>query len=517
MFGKYEIKRYLQGGMLSMLLLSAAWTTSDASRVWNEANPKREFRGAWLHVIGQSQYQDMGTNRTKQYIQQQLDKLQAAGCNAVIFQVRPTADALYKSELEPWSAWLTGKRGKAPDSEWDPMEFTIQEAHNRGMEFHAWLNPYRVTSSAKDVLPSGHMAKKHPERFVKFNGQTFFDPAYPANRDFICRIVEDIVSRYDVDAIHIDDYFYPYPANGKKFNADDASYAKFGKGMERNAWRRKNVDLLIEQLHSTIKEAKPWVRFGVSPFGIWRNKKSDPRGSNSSGLQNYDDLYADVLLWADKGWVDYVVPQLYWSLDLAAAPSRHLAQWWNDHIPVEVQLYIGQDTKRTMDSADPKNHDTNELDTKVRLSRHLDNVDGNVWWHGYWVTGNYKGVADSLATKYQRTIALPPSWGDPKIRPDRVSNLVVQRYDGKTFLEWREPERGQQEKADDAVMYVVYSFLPGERTDDLSDAETIIAVTPFSRVLISDDEDPESVRGMTFAVTSLDRMNRESTPVKIKL
>lgn len=153
----------------------------------------------------------------------------------------------------------------------------------------------------------------------------------------------------------------------------------------------------------------------------------------------------------------------------------------------------------------------------MRLSRHLDNVDGNVWWHGYWVTGNYKGVADSLATKYQRTIALPPSWGDPKIRPDRVSNLVVQRYDGKTFLEWREPERGQQEKADDAVMYVVYSFLPGERTDDLSDAETIIAVTPFSRVLISDDEDPESVRGMTFAVTSLDRMNRESTPVKIKL
>ena len=329
--------------------------------------------------------------------------------------------------------------------------------------------------------------------------------------------MKDIVSRYNVDAIHIDDYFYPYPANGKKFNSDDASYAKFGKGMERNAWRRHNVDLLIEQLHSTIKETKPWVRFGVSPFGIWRNKKSDPRGSNSSGLQNYDDLYADVLLWADKGWIDYLAPQLYWSLDLAAAPSRHLAEWWDSHTPEGVQLYIGQDTKRTMDSADPRNHDTNELDTKVRLSRRLKNVDGNVWWHGYWVTDNYKGVADSLSTKYQRTIALPPVWGDLKVRPERIRNLEVQRYNGKTFLEWTTPSRGNKERAEDAVMFVVYSFLPGENTDDLSDAETIIVVTPFSRVLISDDEDPASVKGMTFAVTSLDRQNRESTPVKIKL
>ena len=170
-----------------------------------------------------------------------------------------------------------------------------------------------------------------------------------------------------------------------------------------------------------------------------------------------------------------------------------------------------------MDSADPKNRDTNELDTKVRLSRKLHNVDGNVWWHGYWVTGNYKGVADSLATKYQRTIALPPVWGDERVKPERIKNLEVQRYDGKTFLEWVPPVNGKTERAEDAVMFVVYSFLPGENTDDLSDAETIIAVTPFSRVVISDDESPESVKGMTFAVTSLDRQNRESTPVKIKL
>ena len=487
-----------------------------ASPAWTDPNPKREFRGAWLHVIGQSQYMDMPPARCKAYIQNQLDKLQAAGCNAVIFQVRPTADALYRSDLEPWSYWLTGKRGRAPQPEWDPMEFTLQEAHNRGMEFHAWLNPYRVTSNAKDVLPANHDANRHPERYVKFNGQTFFDPAYQENRDFICRVVEDIVSRYDIDAIHIDDYFYPYPNGQAKFNADGASYAKFGNGMERNAWRRKNVDLLIEQLYGTIKDTKPWVRFGVSPFGIWRNKKNDPRGSNSNGLQNYDDLYADVLHWVDKGWVDYVVPQLYWSLDLQVAPSRHLAEWWDKAIGGKAQLYIGQDTKRTMDSADPKNHDKNELDTKVRLSRKLPHVDGNVWWHGYWVTDNYKGVADSLSLKYQSTIALPPAWGDQKVKPAKISGLQVQRYDGKTFLEWDRPDTGSYRKETDQVMYVVYSFFPGERTDDLSDPQTIIAVTPFTRVLISDDEDPASVEGMTFAVTALDRLNRESLPMKIK-
>ena len=172
--------------------------------------------------------------------------------------------------------------------------------------------------------------------------------------------------------------------------------------MNRNDWRRHNVDLLIEQLYNTIKKEKPWVRFGISPFGIWRNKRTDPRGSESTGLQNYDDLYADVLLWDQKGWVDYVVPQLYWSLDQAAAPSRKLVKWWNDNIH-NTDLYIGQDVKRTMDSADPKNHDRNELDTKVTLSRNLKNIGGNVWWHGYWVTGNYKGAADSLAKRYRPT------------------------------------------------------------------------------------------------------------------
>lgn len=491
--------------LISALIVVGSFMTTTGQ------NPKREFRGAWLHVIGQTQWQNKTTEQAKKYIEDQFQKLQDAGCNAVIFQVRPTADAVYKSSLEPWSAWLTGKRGKAPAPEWDPMEFAIEEAHKRGMEFHAWLNPYRVTSSEKEVLPVTHLSKKEPHRFVKFNGQTFFDPAYKENRDFICEVVRDIVKRYDVDGIHIDDYFYPYPANGKRFQADDASYKKFGNGMNRNDWRRHNVDLLIEQLNATIKTEKPWVRFGVSPFGIWRNKKTDSRGSESSGLQNYDDLYADVLLWAKNGWIDYLAPQLYWTLDMKAAPSRHLAKWWNDNVN-GVDVYIGQDVQRTMNNPDPSNNDTNELDTKVKLSRKLPNVQGNIWWHGYWVTDNYKGVADSLALKYQSTIALPPVYGNHNLKPKPVKDLKLEKDGGKTYLTWR--GMSPEGKETDGVRYVVYQYFPIEKID-LEDPQTIIAVTPQTGVAVANEGD--KIGGCTFVVTALDRMNRESDPVSVKV
>lgn len=469
-------------------------------------NPKREFRGAWLHVIGQSQWQNKTTEQAKAYIDDQFDKLRDAGCNAVIFQVRPTADAVYKSDLEPWSSWLTGKRGKAPDPMWDPMEYAVEQAHRRGMEFHAWLNPYRVTSTAKEVLPADHDSNRYPERFFRYNGQILFDPAFQENRDFICEVISDILGRYDVDAIHIDDYFYPYPAAGKSI-PDDKSYQQFGDGMPRGDWRRHNVDMLVQQIHRTIKSKKPWVRFGISPFGIWRNQKNDPRGSESSGLQNYDDLYADILLWTKNGWVDYIAPQLYWNLDTKAAPSRKLAKWWNDNAN-GVDVYIGQEVKRTMDVADPGNNDSNELDTKVRLSRSLQNVKGNIWWHGYWVTGNYKGAADSLAMKYQSTIALPPVYGDPAKSPRPVKEIKIDRTKNGTFLTWEGPSRGHNQHETDVVRYVIYEFFPGE-AQDIDDAQTIIAVTPFNKARIDDE------KGVTYAVTCLDRMNRESKPIFI--
>lgn len=470
--------------------------------------PKREFRGAWLHVIGQSQYQNMTPARCRQYIDDQMERLAESGCNAVIFQVRPTADAVYKSDIEPWSAWLTGKRGRKPAEDWDPLGYAIEKAHARGMELHAWLNPYRVTSSPKEVLPAEHDSNREPHRFFRYNGQILFNPAYQENRDFICKVVTDILRRYDVDGIHIDDYFYPYP--GKlKLTQDADSYAKMGGGKSLADWRRHNVDLLIEQLHNTIKKEKPWVRFGISPFGIWRNKRSDPRGSDTNGLQNYDDLYADILLWDRKGWVDYFVPQLYWNLDLKVAPSRHLARWWNDNIH-NSDLYIGHDVKRTMDTPDSGNGHKSELATKVDLSRTLPNVKGNVWWHGYWVTGNYRGAADSLASVHQRSLALPPVYGNSKIVPPSPSNIRITKENGSHILQWDAPGHRQAKQADtDVVKYVVYQFYDGEKAD-ISEPAAIVAVTPMTKMRL-----PESREGSTWMVTSLDRMNRESAPAAV--
>ena len=492
--------------MMRRLLAIAALLLALAA---GAANPKREFRGAWLHIIGQSQYmnlQQKGSEKLKEYIADQIDRLHRAGCNAIIFQVRPTADAAYISDYEPWSSWITGKRGRQPQPLWDPLQFAIEEAHKRGMELHAWLNPYRVTSSPKEVLPADHPSKKHPERFFRYDNKIFFDPAYQENRDFICTIVKDITSRYDVDAIHIDDYFYPYPVAGKEI-PDAESYKKFGDGMSHADWRRHNVDLLIEQMHDAIKQTKPWVRFGVSPFGIWRNKKTDPRGSDSNGLQNYDALYADVLFWARKGWIDYLAPQLYWTLDFKAAPSRHLAHWWNDNSE-GVDIYIGQDVQRTMNNADPKAGDSNELATKVKLSRELPNIKGNVWWHGYWVTDNMKGVADSLAYVHQNTVALPPAYGDLDEQPAPVKNLELKRKDGKIYLEWdTEKIKG---KSIDPVRFVVYSFIEGEEVDP-DNVEAIMILTPRKEYLVSEDDDVHQLRGIRFAVSALDRNNRESS------
>lgn len=503
---------------ISILLLFLLISHSTA--FCQESNaPKREFRGAWLHIIGQTQYQNMPPQHCKQYISDQISKLKDAGCNAVIFQVRPMADAAYISDIEPWSEWLTGKRGRKPNPIWDPMQHALDEAHRHGMEFHAWLNPYRVTSSAKEVLPAEHMANTKPHLFFKYNGQTFFDPAYQENREYICTVVKDIVTRYDIDAIHMDDYFYPYPNPKIKFNVDSESYKKFGNGMNIDNWRRKNVDMLIEMLHNTIKSTKPWVRFGISPFGIWRNKKSDPRGSDSNGLENYDDLYADVLLWDQNGWIDYLAPQLYWQLDLKAAPSRTLVKWWNDNVK-NADLYIGQEVKRTMDTADPKNNDSNELDTKVRLSRTLPNIKGNIWWHGYWVTGNYKGAADSLASKHQASLALCPVYGDESVKPAPVENLRKIAHDGEIFITWDEPDTftgygynvaTEDMRSTDIVKYVIYQFYEDE-TIDISDPQTIVEITPYHKILPN-----ELSPGVTYVVTAIDRMNRESTPAKITL
>jgi uncharacterized lipoprotein YddW (UPF0748 family) len=465
-----------------LLLLSAALGVSAES-------PKQEFRGAWLHTVYQGQYKKQTTAQNQAYLRNLLDSLQLTGVNAVIFQVRPQADAFYDSKLEPWSRFLTDD-GAKPKPYWDPLQFMVEECHKRGMELHAWLNPYRVTTNAKQTLPKGHIYHKHPERFVRYDGKLYFNPGLPENREFIGKVVEDIVSRYDIDAIHFDDYFYPYPAKGKDFD-DAAAFAKYGKGMARDDWRRHNVDLLIEELNTRIKKLKPWVRFGISPFGIWRNKTSDPRGSDTNGLQNYDALYADVLLWEEKGWIDYLLPQLYWELDHKAASSRILADWWNENSGHNRHLYIGQDVERCMSKG--------ELGEKVEISRSRQNVAGNCWWPGYSVTRNSGGVADSLASDLQKDIALvPPSFWLSSTTPAAPTKVSVEPGG---VIAWQAP--APQGKIGDVTRFVIYRFDSPENID-VKDASAIIAVVP--------DMSFKTTEPGTYVVSALDRVNNESEP-----
>ena len=278
--------------------------------------PKREFRGAWIQCVN-GQFQGMTAQKMQSVLTAQLDALQKAGINAIIFQIRAEADALYQSSYEPWSRYLTGVQGKSP--QWDPLQWMIDECHKRNMELHAWINPYRARTKGTTSLSPLHPYNKHPELFLEYGGQLYFNPGLPENREYICKIIRDIVTRYDVDALHMDDYFYPYPTPGVDF-PDDLAFAAYGRGFaDKGDWRRDNVNVLIKEIHETVRECKPWVKFGVSPFGIYRNQKSDPNGSATNGLQNYDDLYADVLMWVNNGWVDYNIPQLYWEIGHKAA------------------------------------------------------------------------------------------------------------------------------------------------------------------------------------------------------
>lgn len=462
------------------------------------SNPKREFRGGWMHTVYQGQYAQKGSHELQEYLKDQLDKLKAAGVNAVLFQVRPSADTFYPSKLEPWSRFIT-KNGNAPSPYWDPLQFMIDESHKRGMELHAWLNPYRVTTSPDEKLAPAHIYHKEPWRFVTYKGDNkmYFDPGLPENRLFIEDVVMDIVTRYDVDGIHFDDYFYPYPAKGIDF-PDQASYAKYGNGMALGDWRRKNVDLLIEEIHNKIAASKPWVRFGVSPFGIWRNKKTDPRGSDTNGLQNYDALYADVLLWSEKGWIDYLLPQLYWELEHKAASTAVLADWWNENAGPR-HMYYGQDVNNIMKHKDlaPSTENT-QLRHKVQLSRSLPNVQGNCWWPAYAITANQGGVADSLANDLQSTIALVPEY--PWISNNRPKSVVNAKYT-KGEISWEVAPA--KNSADDAVKYVVYRF-DKDVKPDFKNPAAIEAVTWQNNYKPTTSGD--------YYITALSRVNNESLP-----
>lgn len=473
---------------------------------------KREFRGAWIQCVN-GQFQGMSAQQMQQMLTRQLDYLQDAGINAVIFQVRAEADALYRSSFEPWSRFLTGVQGKAPSPRWDPLQFMIDACHERGMELHAWINPYRAKTKGTAALSPNHPYNKFPERFIEYDGQLYFDPGLPENRKYICMIVRDIVSRYDVDAIHMDDYFYPYPNPAVKFR-DDPSFAQYGRGYANKAdWRRDNVNVLIKEIHQTVRACKPWVKFGVSPFGIYRNQKNDPNGSATNGLQNYDDLYADVLVWVNNGWVDYNIPQIYWEMGHKAADYTTLVRWWaknSAHRP----LFIGQDVMRTVKARDLQSPSIHQMAAKMRLQRSFSTIQGSCQWYSTALVQNPGNYGTMLKQEYHRYPALMPKFTFmDNEAPGKVKKLKPVWTEDGYMLFWTAPKA--KNEMDKAVQYVVYRFRKDEKVN-LDDATRIVAITRSNYYKLPYENGKTKYR---YVVTALDRLQNESKPVskKIKL
>ena len=486
--------------MIITLLMMCALTTV--------AGNKREFRGAWIQCVN-GQFQGLSTSSMQQTLSYQLDELQKDGVNAIIFQVRPECDALYDSKLEPWSRFLTGVQGQAPSPYWDPLAWMIEQCHKRGMELHAWINPFRAKTKTTTTLSSDHVAIMHPDMVFSYDGQFILNPGNPACRNYICKVVDDIVSRYDVDGIHIDDYFYPYPVAGLSID-DGAMFAAYNNGIKDiSDWRRDNVNLFIKQLDETIHHRKPWVKFGVSPFGIYRNKINDPvNGSDTKGLSNYDDLYADVIFWVNKGWVDYCVPQLYWQIGHPTADYKTLIEWWNKSA-ANRPLYIGEDVERTVKFADPANSANSQIQPKYLLHQQMINVKGTVLWYAKAMVDNVGNYGMALRNSYWKTPALQPlmPFIDDKApkNPKRVKPVMTS--DGY-MLFWRKPKG--KKWSDEVKKYVVYGF---DKKEDINmnDPSKIITITDDTHCKLPyvDGKTP-----YVYVVTSLDRMSNESRGVK---
>ncbi len=473
-------------------------------------SPKHELRGAWIATVANIDWPSkpgLSSEEQQKEFRNIVAMHKSNGMNALFVQVRPAADAFYPSRLEPWSSWLTGKLGKYPEPYYDPLQFMIDETHGSGMEFHAWLNPYRAVVNVDTAhMDSASVAFQHPSWFVKYDKNLYFDPGLPEARMHVVNVVVDIIRRYDVDGIHFDDYFYPYKVTGINF-PDSTSFAKYGKQFTSiDDWRRDNVNQLIKTLHDSIESIKPFVQFGVSPFGVWRNQDKDSNGSATrAGQTCYDDLYADVLKWMQEKWIDYVAPQIYWSIGFEVADYDIIARWWNKN-NFELPVYVGQAMYR-VNSTHRDTHwkEADQIPKQIRLNRGLQNVKGSIYFSSKSFSPNPLGVNDSLRANYYRAPSLPAFRGKNRAEEIPVSFLM---HGDSVSISWPAVEKSSH----DVSKFVLYRFKEKQKID-FNNAEAILQIVPVtgSRQQ-SNDVSTRKRKKYIYAVTSVDRFGNESEP-----
>jgi uncharacterized lipoprotein YddW (UPF0748 family) len=480
--------------------------------LYSKEFPKREMRAVWIATVENIDWpskQGLSTEKQKEEMIALLNAVQAYNMNAIVFQIRPDADALYHSELEPWSEWITGTQGVAPDPWYDPLQFTIDECRKRGLDIHVWLNPYRaIQNTDKTKAAPTHVVNTHPEWMLTYGKKRYFDPGIPEARNHVARVVSDIVRRYDIDAIHFDDYFYPYKISGVEF-PDEDSFKKYPEGFgpqNKEDWRRNNVDLIIKQLHDSIKSINPTVEFGISPFGVWRNKRNDPKGSETrAGVSNYDDLYADILKWQKEKWIDYVTPQLYWYIGKEVADYAVLAKWWAAN-SYECNIYSGQ----ALYLIDPASKDESwrssaEITRQLALNRSIPEIKGSMYFSAKFLLSNPLSLKENLNVHHYRYMALTPV--NPRVKqviPSKPVAAKVEKSGKNVILSW--------EKGTNNDLFVVYRFkmLQRKKTDK---PDKIFSVTSAQKLLLNAEKGYHPSR-YRYMITALSPSHAESDPVK---
>ena len=455
-----------------------------------------EFRAAWVATVDNIDWPSKPGLSVDQLKKETLDILNTCddlNLNAVIFQVRPSADALYQSDLEPWSYYLTGRQGKAPAGDFDPLTYWITEAHARGIELHVWLNPYRAKHPAqKDEIVSNHIGKTHPQAVPKYGTYLWMDPGDKFVQDRSYDVFLDLVTRYDIDGIHIDDYFYPYPITegGKKVDFPDSRtynmYRNNGGKLGKSDWRRKNVDDFIERVHKGIKAKKPWVKFGISPFGIYR---PGVPATIKAGIDQYDELYADCLKWYRNRWCDYLTPQLYWPITQTPQAYPTLLKWWSSENPGNMHFWPGNYTSRTNPTGG--NWNAKEVVDQIELTRKDSIAGGNVHFSMKALQRNWNNVASTLKKgPYAKRALIPASpWLDAK-KPEAPTGTMRWSNSGGVEIEMTTNDN-------DIRFYVIQS--------DRMDAR----VTNAKSVSLPDHPEPKWV-----AISTVDRAGNRS-PVTV--
>lgn len=471
-------------------------------------SPKRELRAAWIATVSNIDFPSkpgLPSSQQQQEFIQRLDQLKALGCNAVFVQIRPAADAFYNSPYEPWSRYLTGKQGQPPSPYYDPLSFMIEQTHQRNMEFHAWFNPYRaLTDSKKNPNPPEHVTRQHPDWIISYGGKSYINPGEPQAREYVLNVITDVVKRYDIDGVHLDDYFYPYRIAGVEFG-DGRSYSKYGqKFTDKGDWRRDNVNVFVKDLHGRIKALKPYVKFGISPFGVWRNASKDPRGSATRGGQTcYDDLYSDILLWLQNGWMDYVLPQLYWEHGHRAAPFDILLPWWEKN-SYGKHVYYGLGVYRMLNGGTGPWTSSREILWQINDIRTGTASPGYALYSASNFDKIHTALADSLEKRISKNIALPPvmPWLDtiPPIAP--VLKITTSTKGNQ--LNWTSPNKMYPAH----TKYLVYRFAANEPIQ-LNNSSKIISLQQAATYT---DMEAASNKKYTYVVTALDRLWNESKP-----